>query len=163
MTPTVGEARTLSAVLGGSKELAVFEAFALRNEQALSVKDASLLAKVAWATAHRLVSDWAIRGVLDEAGKVGKARQYHLNLDSPTVRTLSRVVNMAVRELLQADAVAEGMPESALSPWLESAQHVPDSGTIQISFSNTLGNSLVARNQVATTYSPAAPMTEVPV
>jgi len=122
MTAAMEDARTLSEVLGGCKELAVFEAFALRNNHALSVKDASLLANVAWATAHRMVNEWSLRGLLDQAGKLGKANLYHLNLASPTVRALSRAVNSAVRELLEADLLAEGLPEKLFAPRVQDLQ-----------------------------------------
>jgi hypothetical protein len=113
MVDVVEDGRSLSSVLGRSRELALFEAFALRGEQSLSVKDASQLANVAWATAHRLVTEWALRGVLDQVGKVGKARLYHLNMDSPTVRLLSYAANYAVRELLESDLLAEDVPEAS--------------------------------------------------
>lgn len=104
--------RTLSAALGGSRELALFEAFALRPGQALSAVEAAKLSKVAWATAHRRISEWDSRGVLRSVGKAGKAPLYELNLMSHSIRILAKAINVAVAELLAADLMTESPNKS---------------------------------------------------
>jgi hypothetical protein len=108
MTSSAGT-RTLSSVLGGNRELALFEAFALRPGAALTAVEASRFSKVAWATAHRRINEWEARGILEVVGKTGKAPQYVLNLGSPSIRVLARAVNVAVRELLDADLTDESV------------------------------------------------------
>jgi hypothetical protein len=162
MMPAADGARTLSEVLGGSKELAVFEAFALRNDRSLSVKDASLIADVAWATAHRMVNDWTMRGVLDQVGKTGKANLYHLNLDSPTVRALSRAVNTAVRELLEADLMTEGVEERLLLPAIQASQTERSHLIGKLSVSNTRNEPIFGWSETTKVTNRNTGMTEVP-
>ncbi|MGP8078733.1 MAG: hypothetical protein ACLQC7_08200 [Thermoplasmata archaeon] len=108
--------RTLSNALGGSRELAVFEAFALREDAALSIPDISDYSDVAWATVHRMIRDWVAKGILTPVGKRRKATLYRLNLQSPTIQLLARTSQLAVREMLDSDLLDEGFPEYALSP-----------------------------------------------
>ena len=95
--------RTLSAVLGGSPELALFEAFAFRGEIPISPVDASRFSGVAWATAHRKIVEWTANGVLNCVGKVGKSKLYVLNSKSQIVNILSKAVRSAVVELFEAE------------------------------------------------------------
>jgi hypothetical protein len=111
------ELRTLSNALGGSRELALFEAFALRSDSALSIPDASDFAGVAWATAHRLVQAWVAKGVLQAVEKRRKSLLYRLNLESPTIQLLARAAQLAIRERLDSDLLDEGFPEFALEPY----------------------------------------------
>ncbi len=90
--------RTLSAVIG-SPELALFEAFAIRNDRPLSPADASRYSGVAWATAHRKIIEWDTKGLLSYVGKDGKADLYVLNSHSETVNNLAKVVRNAVIEI----------------------------------------------------------------
>lgn len=95
--------RTLSAILGGSPELALFEAFAFRSEMPLSPAQASRFSGVAWATAHRKVIEWDTRGILSCVGKDGKSNLYVLNTHSETVKILSKAVRTAVIELFDSE------------------------------------------------------------
>ena len=95
--------RTLSAVLGGSPELALFEAFAFRGDTAISPADASRFSGVAWATAHRKIIEWTVNGVLNRKGRVGKSNLYVLNSKSEAVNILSKAVRTAVIELFDSE------------------------------------------------------------
>ena len=110
--------RTLSAVLGGSPELALFEAFAFRAGTPISPVDASRFSGVAWATAHRKIVEWAVNGVLNCVGKEGKSKLYVLNSKSQTVNILSKAVRSAVVELFEAEnkLVANPNPDVEISP-----------------------------------------------
>jgi hypothetical protein len=115
-------ARSLAAVLGGSKELAIFESLALRKGEPLSATDICRFSGVAWATTHRRLNDWEARGVVTAADRDGKAQKYLLNLGSPAVRALSHAVTLAVLELLDSDLSREGVNEGELLPrlpWVE--------------------------------------------
>lgn len=107
-------ARTLSDLLGGSKELALFEAFALRKRVPLTATDVCNYSGVSWATVHRRLEDWQALGVVHVVGKEGKALKYQLNLQSPGVRALTRAVNLALREMLEDEMLQEGVPESEM-------------------------------------------------
>lgn len=112
---------TISEVLGGCPELALFEAFALRKDRPLTPAEASRFANVAWATAHRRIQDWRMLGVLEPVGKEGKATKYQLNLASPSVWALTRAVNVAARELAEAEMREVGFSREELTaPTLES-------------------------------------------
>jgi len=104
-------ARSFAALLGGSRELAMFEAFALRPEIALSAADVSHFSHVTWATTHRRLNDWEAHGVVVGAGKAGKARLYRLNGDSPAIRALSHGISLAVSEILASELRREGVRE----------------------------------------------------
>lgn len=95
--------RTLSAILGGSPELALFEAFAFRSEVPLSPAQASRFSGVAWATAHRKIIEWDTHGILSCVGKEGKSNLYVLNSYSKTVNILSKAVRTAVIELFDSE------------------------------------------------------------
>jgi hypothetical protein len=103
--------RTLSAVID-SPELALFEAFAFRNDRPLSPADASRFSGVTWATAHRKIIDWDAKGILAHVGKEGKADLYMLNSHSETVKSLIKVVRNAVIEILENE-------EETVSPAVE--------------------------------------------
>jgi hypothetical protein len=96
--------RTLSAVLGGSPELALFEAFAFRSDTPISPVQASRFSGVAWATAHRKILDWESNGVLSCVGKDKKSNLYVLNSNSETVRILAKAVRTAVIELFESES-----------------------------------------------------------
>lgn len=97
--------RTLSATLGGSPELALFEAFAFRNDTPLSPAQASRFSGVAWATAHRKIIQWEVNGILSRVGKEGKSNLYVLNSNSETVNILSKAVRTAVIELFESEDI----------------------------------------------------------
>ncbi len=106
-------ARSFAALLGGSRELSMFEALALRPEATLSAAEISRLAGVAWATTHRRLNEWEARGVVVDAGREGKAQLYRLNGGSPAIRALSHGINLAVSEILESDLRVEGIREPA--------------------------------------------------
>jgi hypothetical protein len=96
--------RTLSDALGGCKELAIFEAFALRPQKQLTATDVERMSGVSWATVHRRVDDWVDLELLVPTRRAGtKAHFFHLNLDSPTVVALTKAVHVARAELLQSE------------------------------------------------------------
>ncbi len=113
---TPGVSRTLSALLGGNKDVALLEAFALRDEQALTASDAVELSGMAWATAHRRIKDWTDSGVLSEVGRTGKAPLYRLNTSSAAVYALVRGLKLIASELFESDLMAEqGLVERELA------------------------------------------------
>lgn len=101
--------RTLSDALGGCKELAIFEAFALRPQKQLSAADVERMSGVSWATVHRRVDDWVDLQLLVPSRRTGtKAHFFQLNLDSPTVVALTKAVHVARAELLQSELSTVG-------------------------------------------------------
>lgn len=123
------ELRTLSNVLGGSRELALFEAFALRPEAPLSIPEVVEFSRVSWATAHRLIVIWAERGILRPAEKRRKAVLFQLNMESPTVALLAHTAQLAAREMFEADLLDEGFPEYAFTSYGTSASFGGDRGS----------------------------------
>ena len=106
--------RTLSAALGGCKELALFETFALRPYKDLSAKDVERMSGLAWATIHRRLKDWEALGLVRETRKDGKAHLYQLNRNNPTVVALSKAVTVGAAELIQAELLSKGVKRDAL-------------------------------------------------
>lgn len=100
--------RTLSAALGGCKELALFETFALRPNKPLSAKDIERMSGLAWATIHRRLKDWSQLGLIREVHKEGKAQFYQLNRSNPSAAALVRAVNIGAAELIQAELAHRG-------------------------------------------------------
>lgn len=119
--------RTLSSVLGGSPELALFEAFAFRNDIPLTPVQASRFSGVAWATAHRKIVEWTATGVLCLVGKYGKSNLYALNTHSETVNILAKAVRTAIIELFDSENTDISTPMDELE---KPAQIFEVSGTI---------------------------------
>lgn len=97
--------RTLSAILG-SPELALFEAFAFRQGIPLTAAQVSRFSGVAWATAHRKITDWETTGILIAVGKEGKGTLYVLNTESETVSVLAKALQIAVSELYDSEKIS---------------------------------------------------------
>lgn len=106
--------RSVADVLGGSRELAIFEAFATRGHARLSAADVERHSGVSWATVHRRLNEWVTSKVVEPAGKEGKAVLYTLNTDSAAVRALAKAINIAILEMFESDLAEEGMPEDEL-------------------------------------------------
>jgi hypothetical protein len=110
--------RSLGRLLGGSKELSMFEAMAVRSDVPLSAEEIRRYSGVSWATTHRRLHDWLALGVVKTAGREGKADKFVLNLNSPAIRALTHAVNATIIELLDSDLAREGVQESDLGTTL---------------------------------------------
>jgi hypothetical protein len=108
--------RSVAGLLGGSKELALFEALAVRNDSSLSAAEISRLSGVSWATTHRRLDTWEALGVVRAAEKVGKAQKYVLNLASPGIRALAQAVNITIAEIFESAILHEGVPLDTANP-----------------------------------------------
>jgi len=113
MTPR-GGARTLSALLGGNRDVALLEAFAFRDPQPISASDACALSKMSWATAHRRIDAWTSASMLEVVGFKGKAPLYRLNSASPAVAAVVRGLRLVLAEMLDSDLLQEGLTEPDL-------------------------------------------------
>ncbi|MCI4363541.1 MAG: hypothetical protein L3K13_04470 [Thermoplasmata archaeon] len=110
--------RSLASLLGGSKELALFEAMAIRRDISLSAAEISRLSGVAWATTHRKLKAWEPLGVVVWSGREGKADKFALNMQSPAIRSLSQAVAAIAVEMLDTDLLHEGAPAESLGDCL---------------------------------------------